>query len=242
MQVHRRVLCASLFLLLLFIVSVPVAATGNPPVASFTGSPASGTAPLTVNFTDSSSGSPTGWAWFFGDEDYSQPWTEMTGSVGWSARYADTAVVLPDSSILLMGGFNGSDYKNDTWRSTDNGTTWTQMTAGAEWTARGIIRSVALPDGSIVVMGGTPNGGTYYNDTWLSTDNGATWTQQTASAGWTARHEFSSVAIPDGSIVLMGGNMIHGNMNESGGQPIKVPRGRSRPRVPGGLHDIFRAA
>ncbi len=37
------------------------------PVANFSGSPTSGTAPLTVNFTDLSSGSPTSWSWTFGD-------------------------------------------------------------------------------------------------------------------------------------------------------------------------------
>ena len=37
------------------------------PVASFTASPASGTAPLTVSFTDTSTGGPTSWAWEFGD-------------------------------------------------------------------------------------------------------------------------------------------------------------------------------
>jgi PKD repeat protein len=35
------------------------------PVASFTASPTSGDAPLTVNFTDTSTGSPTSWAWDF---------------------------------------------------------------------------------------------------------------------------------------------------------------------------------
>jgi PKD repeat protein len=39
----------------------------EPPVANFTGSPTNGITPLTVNFTDNSSGSPTGWAWNFGD-------------------------------------------------------------------------------------------------------------------------------------------------------------------------------
>lgn len=39
----------------------------SPPVADFTGSPASGTAPLTVAFTDTSTGSPTNWLWDFGD-------------------------------------------------------------------------------------------------------------------------------------------------------------------------------
>jgi 3-phytase len=38
------------------------------PVSSFTGSPESGTAPLAVSFTDTSTGSPTSWAWDFGDE------------------------------------------------------------------------------------------------------------------------------------------------------------------------------
>ncbi len=37
------------------------------PVADFTGAPTSGTAPLTVNFTDASTGSITSWAWDFGD-------------------------------------------------------------------------------------------------------------------------------------------------------------------------------
>lgn len=37
------------------------------PTASFTASPTSGTAPLAVQFTDTSTGSPTAWAWDFGD-------------------------------------------------------------------------------------------------------------------------------------------------------------------------------
>jgi len=38
-----------------------------PPVAEFSGNPTSGNAPLTVYFTDLSSGSPTSWSWTFGD-------------------------------------------------------------------------------------------------------------------------------------------------------------------------------
>ena len=44
------------------------------PVADFTGNPTSGTAPLTVQFTDTSSGEPTEWAWDVdndGTTDYS---------------------------------------------------------------------------------------------------------------------------------------------------------------------------
>jgi PKD repeat protein len=39
----------------------------GPPVAEFSGSPASGPAPLTVDFTDLSTGNPTSWSWDFGD-------------------------------------------------------------------------------------------------------------------------------------------------------------------------------
>ena len=37
------------------------------PVANFTGTPLTGTAPLTVTFTDTSTNSPTSWNWSFGD-------------------------------------------------------------------------------------------------------------------------------------------------------------------------------
>ena len=46
---------------------IEYATTSCPPVAGFTGSPTSGFAPLTVDFTDLSTGSPTSWLWDFGD-------------------------------------------------------------------------------------------------------------------------------------------------------------------------------
>ena len=48
--------------------TITVTSSGpSQPVASFTASPLSGTAPLAVSFTDTSSGSPTSWSWSFGD-------------------------------------------------------------------------------------------------------------------------------------------------------------------------------
>ena len=47
--------------------AVMMALGGNLPTAAFTGTPTSGCAPLTVNFTDQSTGEITGWAWTFGD-------------------------------------------------------------------------------------------------------------------------------------------------------------------------------
>lgn len=48
-------------------ISVTAGPGGSPPVADFTANTTSGTAPLTVNFTDASSGGATGWSWDFGD-------------------------------------------------------------------------------------------------------------------------------------------------------------------------------
>ena len=174
------------------------------PVASFTGTPTSGTSPLTVSFTDSSSNSPTGWAWFFGDENYTAAWTQQTASAGWSSRYQQSSVAMPDGSIILMAGDDGSTKLHDVWRSTNNGVTWTQVNASAGWSGRYGQSSVVMPDGSIILMGGY-TGSTYLNDVWRSTDNGSTWTQVNASAGWSARRWHSSVVTPDGSIILMGG-------------------------------------
>jgi PKD repeat protein len=42
-----------------------------PPIASFSASPISGKAPLTVKFTDKSTGSPTSRSWDFGDKSTS---------------------------------------------------------------------------------------------------------------------------------------------------------------------------
>jgi PKD repeat protein len=46
---------------------ITVSSGGAAPVANFTGTPTSGTAPLTVTFTDSSTNTPTSWSWSFGD-------------------------------------------------------------------------------------------------------------------------------------------------------------------------------
>ena len=206
-----------IFLLMVSLTVTPVSAVA--PVVNFVGTPTSGATPLTVSFADLSSNTPTGWAWFFGDEYFTTPWKQLTASSGWSARSAHSSVTMPDGSIVLMGGWVGSvsGFTNDTWRSTDNGATWTQLTARAGWTPRAGHSSVVMPDGSIVLMGGGAQNHSFSkNDVWRSTDNGSTWKQLTARAGWTPRLGQSSVVMHDGSIILMGGgdSMVGGLKND----------------------------
>ena len=55
-------------------------------------------------------------------------------------------------------------------------------------------------------MGGNATTAGRSNDVWLSTDQGATWSQMTASAEWSVRQSHASVTLPDGSIVVLGGH------------------------------------
>ena len=232
---------------------VPSVSAVDPPNASFSCTPLSGLSPLPVTCTDSSTNSPTGWAWFFGDENYTQPWISENSSSGWLARSDFGYVILnngtivlfggetptikndvwasynngstwnlvnasvawaaredfafahlPDDSIVLMGGFTGA-FQNDTWRSIDGGNTWVSVNSSSGWTKRRLATSVALPNGHILLMGGVDISGVYKNDTWRSTDGGATWSLMSSNPGWVGRYALSSTVMSDGSIIIFGG-------------------------------------
>jgi hypothetical protein len=122
---HKSFYRYGLFLLgLVMLFSI---ASAQIPAAAFNGKPTSGLVPLNVKFTDQSTGSPSGWAWYFGDGSYTAPWTQINASSGWWTRIYHSSVALPDGSIVLMGGAAANDllgyYMNDVWRSTDDGAT-----------------------------------------------------------------------------------------------------------------------
>jgi PKD repeat protein len=118
--------------------------------------------------------------------------TPTSGIIPLTVQFTDTSTNNPTSWVW----FFGDEYVT---------APWTQVNASPGWSARFGHTSVAMSDGSIVLMGGYVGGGNYKNDVWRSTDNGTTWAQVNASAGWSARESHSSVVMLDGSIVLMGG-------------------------------------
>ena len=67
-------------------------------VADFTGTPTSGTAPLTVQFTDLSTGGPTMWSWDFGDGE-----TSMLGSPSHTYQQPGTYTVTLTASSQTCG-------------------------------------------------------------------------------------------------------------------------------------------
>ena len=94
-------LLASFLLVTLPLVVSPVAAAV--PVAAFTATPTSGSAPLTVQFTDQSTGSPIYWEWNFGDG--------WMASGGIEARNPSNEYTVPGTYTvtLRVANFDGSD-------------------------------------------------------------------------------------------------------------------------------------
>ena len=56
-------------------------------------------------------------------------------------------MVLSDGSVLVMGGgANGGNTKNDVWKTVDGGASWILVTSSAGWTGKKIIHlSNSLP-------------------------------------------------------------------------------------------------
>ena len=153
---------------------------------------------------------PTNDLRFAGPGILSASWELLTSNAEWTARNQHSSVILPNGSILLMGGIDNSGDLNDIWRSNDGGATWTQVTDNAEWSARRAHTSVVLPDGSIVLFGGfTQVSGSLIprNDVWRSTTEGETWHLMTDSPEWPSRINSPSLVLPDGDILLIGGGL-----------------------------------
>jgi PKD repeat protein len=133
-------------------------------------------------------------------------WSNITGSPGWTGRSV-SGTVMNDGSVIITGDSDITAPRNDTWRSTDEGITWTLMNASSGWTARYGPGVVALADNSVLLFGGTDIAGIYKNDTWRSTDNGATWEQMSSTAGWVGRYYAGSTATPNGDVLILGGKL-----------------------------------
>jgi hypothetical protein len=141
-------------------------------------------------------------------------WVQQTAHAAWSARIGFASVALPDGSIVVMGGSANGIYKNDVWRSTDQGQTWEQQTANAAWSPRYKPAATVLSDGSIVIMAGQGTGNSYPVDVWRSTDQGKTWTLQTNQPQFLPRYGATALTLQDGSILLMAGATPWGFSND----------------------------
>lgn len=139
--------------------------------------------------------------------DDAATWTQVLQTAPWSARELQACVVLPDDSILVMGGMGVSSiYMNDVWRGTSGGVHWTRLTNNAPWDRRSSHVALRLSSGVLVLMGGTNRDGGLFNDVWHSNNDGVTWTSvQVASSVWSPRRLHSAVLLTGDVILLSAG-------------------------------------
>jgi PKD repeat protein len=131
------------------------------PVANFSGNPTSGTAPLTVTFTDLSTNGPTSWSWTFGDggtgagqnpsHQYANAGTYTVSLTAANAGGSDSETksnyitVTAPSQVTIFSdtfesGFTWYEEGNTTWYSGDPkiGTHSVQMKGNECWTHKTI--------------------------------------------------------------------------------------------------------
>lgn len=101
-------------------------------------------------------------------------WTRVTAAAGWSIRHA-LNVCSDGDYIYVAGGWQSPYAVKDVWRSAD-GITWTLRTASAGWSNRQQAGLQYL-QGKLWIFGGYGHDGGGRDDSWFSTDGGATWTQ-----------------------------------------------------------------
>lgn len=125
-------------------------------------------------------------------------WSLVTNTPAFGAKATHESLVFDDKMWLIEGG------GKSVWYSTD-GETWTRSTSNAPWS--GSFRNqfaATVFDGKMWMAGGTIGDPTVMNDVWSSSD-GASWTQATASAGWSARQNHQMITY-DGKLWVIGGN------------------------------------
>ena len=100
-------------------------------------------------------------------------------STQFSRRNLHATVVL-GNALYLIGGYDGTNFFNDVWKSTD-GKSWTRVLTdtpnpkSTQFSRRGGHEAVVL--GNALYLIGGDDGTNQLNDVWKSSDAGASWTR-----------------------------------------------------------------
>jgi len=124
-------------------------------------------------------------------------------------RANGAALVAHKGATLLIGGVGVKYWGNGVWKSTDN-VNWTRVTGEEEeigtspnsFTGRAYHAAVSFKD-NLYVMGSKT--GKTSADVWKSTDDGATWTEVTATAPWGKRSGLQAVVFNEEIYIVGGG-------------------------------------
>ena len=107
---------------------------------------------------------------------------------------------LSDGTLVVTGGMDGTgSAMADVYTRAPGVAAWVAQSS-PPWSVRVGRALVAMDDDTLLLLGGEG-----FDDVYRSTDHGATWTQQTAAAGWGAREGAAKAARGDGTALVVGG-------------------------------------
>jgi parallel beta-helix repeat protein len=135
--------------------SVPV-----PPIAAFNSDVQTGTAPLTVHFTDASTGTPTSWAWDFTNDGTVDSTTQSPSHI------YDTAGTYTVNLTVTNAGGSDSEVKTDyiTVNAAGPKTWYVDDSGGADFTTIQAAVTTAIAGDTIIVRDGIYNENIYIDN------------------------------------------------------------------------------
>ncbi|MBU2638622.1 MAG: PGF-pre-PGF domain-containing protein [Nanoarchaeota archaeon] len=159
--------------------------------------------------------------WLIGGENASNPDTFRKGDVWNSSNGADwflvnetafpvrrdhAAVTGDNDRIWVMGGHNSTNTYNDIWYSDDKVNWLAGNTTEVPWSPRhGLSAAYTPSDKRIWLTGGYDSVSlAEVNEVWYTQD-GSNWTQAASTNPWTARRYHSTVVLPNGTMLILGG-------------------------------------
>lgn len=183
--------------------------------------------------------------------DGGQSWDRLLEAAPWPARAFAGSTSLQHSgksSVLVLGGSAGEDsLLDDIWCSDDGGSTWDLVLDGAPWAPRRghVVAAVPAPgvafdanEEALLMMGGFCSQGPQA-DVWRSLDGGSTWKQLLKEAEWAPRLEHRAAVLPDGSVVMIGGqasskggylnDVWRGTLGDAPPRPKPAPPAQPKP-------------
>jgi len=195
-----------------------VFSASDPPEPSFGANPVSGTAPLQVNFTDTSSNSPSSWLWDFGDggtstlQHPSHTYTAQgTYSVSLTAgnvigsntlTQTDLITVQPTPPVVTVNAVADANVKSSAANTNYGSATTFRVKFSSTETHYSYLRFVVAPGSSTIVgatlrlycTDGSADGGSVYlvSNSW--SENTITWNNKPPITGSPVGHFANVVA------------------------------------------------
>jgi PKD repeat protein len=193
--------------------NVNIIVLNTTPNADFSGSPTSGAAPLTVVFTDLSTGNISSWNWSFGDGHLSSAGNPIHTYVTVGSFNVNLSVAnANESSNNVKTNYITVTFPSPPSISSNGfGQQWEALASGPSAT----YHSNALYNYNNVLyyVGGTDGGGVYSTYVYKSTD-ADTWSTVT-STSVPVKRAFAAYAIFDDKMWLLGGFNQSGSLNST---------------------------